>query len=573
MVAATKGFNPKQRWKWAIREIIVNRVRKKGGFDVQKIIAVVRTMNNMSVIKEQIAQQNYQQAMDTAEIATVDVESGRIADNHLIQDLARVCINFGIRSAKKGRVRFGTEMVKKASRIFEWFADRLERMLKTLSSVFGFSKKSETPTFVLALESLITSAYGFLDSQRGHFENAAKLQSAALKIERQIFQRNQRDFMSMDLSKKLCQDLGSGNNCSMALLHLHYASALTSMKEFYQAREEAHRAVKYMKACMDKDLIQPESTEIDSDVRQEAEYLYATACYNLGVGEVNIGKYAEGVGEFYRAYTLCKQLHGEGHARTRRFKQKYCMARKSKAPGLGQYPILSEHPEREPRQEKHQHHRHHRYQFPSHHTHHHHGNGASLLFPESTIFKAYSRTLESSFLLPYSYSLNQPKVHVPATPSTNSGKSSVLHNPFRRRLSITNRPASNPASFRETRCSKKNRRPSTASPSLQQNHSPLRNNPARPNTAQSLGLHNRQLIAGGTIRSARKIYFRQDPYMEHTLQPARNLSPASTGKRRRVPHSSRRRERPSTSSAVRRLKRRPSPGARARRRRPASAFH
>ena len=166
MVAATKGFNPKQRWKWAIREIIVNRVRKKGGFDVQKIIAAGRTMNNMSVIKEQIAQQNYQQAMDTAEIATVDVESGRISDNHLIQDLARVCINFGIRSAKKGRVRFGTEMVKKASRIFEWFADRLERMLKTLSSVFGFSKKSETPTFVLALESLITSAYGFLDSQR-----------------------------------------------------------------------------------------------------------------------------------------------------------------------------------------------------------------------------------------------------------------------------------------------------------------------------------------------------------------------------------------------------------------------
>ena len=102
MVAATKGFNPKQRWKWAIREIIVNRVRKKGGFDVQKIFAAVRTMNNMSVIKEQIAQQNYQQAMDTAEIATVDVESGRISDNHLIQDLARVCINFGIRSAKKG---------------------------------------------------------------------------------------------------------------------------------------------------------------------------------------------------------------------------------------------------------------------------------------------------------------------------------------------------------------------------------------------------------------------------------------------------------------------------------------
>ena len=164
---------------------------------------------------------------------------GKVADNHLIMDMAKLCVKNGIIIAKKGRVRYAKTLIDKAQEINEWFADRILRMIKTLSSAFNFKQKSETPSYVISLEALIKNAYGFISTLFGKFEDASVKFREALQLEHRLFERNMKDFMGLPLEKKILSELGSGTHISMTLAHLHLAACFTSLREYQMARQEA----------------------------------------------------------------------------------------------------------------------------------------------------------------------------------------------------------------------------------------------------------------------------------------------------------------------------------------------
>ena len=377
----TKYMSAAEKWKWAKGEVL-QQIRNRKKIDIKKLMASAKATHNIKHIQVLFETHEFEEARGVVDNNVKEILAGKVADNYLIMDMAKLCVRFGLSSAKKGRIRYGRVLIDKAQQIYEWFADRLERMIKTLSSAFNFQKKSETPTYVISLDALIRNAYGFIETSFGRFENACNMFRRALHLEFMIFDRNMKDFMGLSPEKKFESEIGKGTRLSMTLAHLHLAACLTSLKQYQQARQEAKQAVKYM----------VESVK-DPDARQrneEIKHLYAVALYNFGIGEMNLKRYSKGVGEMYRAYKVSAEALGEDDERTRKLKSLYLRARRKPYPGLSRYPILNE---------------------PTNNTMYYEGvQVEKTCFPSGLFYKAFASCIESTYLLPYSYRLTHGTV-------------------------------------------------------------------------------------------------------------------------------------------------------------------
>ena len=377
----TKGMPAAEKWKWAKRELL-QQIRNRKNINIKKLMASARTTHSIRHVRTLFETHEYAEARSVVDNNVKDILTGKVADNHLIMDMAKVCVEFGLSTAKKGRIRYGRALIDKAQDIYEWFADRLERMIKTLSSAFNFQKKSETPTYVISLDALIKNAYGFIETSFGRFENACTMFRQALQLEYKIFDRQMKDFMGLSPDKRFQSEIGKGTRLSMTLAHLHLAACLTSLRKYQQARQEAKQAVKYMVESV-KD---PDAHQRNAEIK----YLYAVALYNFGIGEMNLKRYSKGVGEMYRAYIVAAEALGEGDERTRKLKTLYSSARKNPYPGLSRYPILKK---------------------PLVDNIHHEGLQVDkTCFPSGLFYKAFATCIESTYLLPYSYRLTHGTV-------------------------------------------------------------------------------------------------------------------------------------------------------------------
>ena len=83
----------------------------------------------------------------------------------------------------------------------------------------------------------------------------------------------------------------------------------------------------------------------------------------------------------YKAYVVSQEALGENHRNTSKLKSLYIKARKKSYPGLGRYPSFDE-PEKE----------HARYESKQ---------VEKSCFPSGLYFKAFSRCIDSTYLLPY----------------------------------------------------------------------------------------------------------------------------------------------------------------------------
>ena len=197
----TVEMTPAEKWKWAMKRVI-QQLRNRKKIDISKLLASARTTHNINYIEELFESQEFQEARNVVDYTVKDIVMGKVADNHLIMDMAKLCVKNGIIIAKKGRIRYAKTLIDKAQEINEWFADRILRMIKTLSSAFNFKQKSETPSYVISLEALIKNAYGFISTLFGKFEDASVKFREALQLEHRLFERNMKDFMGLPLEKK-----------------------------------------------------------------------------------------------------------------------------------------------------------------------------------------------------------------------------------------------------------------------------------------------------------------------------------------------------------------------------------
>jgi hypothetical protein len=383
----TVEMTPAEKWKWAMKQVI-QQLRNRKKIDISKLLASARTTHNIKYIEELFESQEFQEARNVVDYTVKDIVMGKVADNHLIMDMAKLCVKNGIIIAKKGRVRYAKTLIDKAQEINEWFADRILRMIKTLSSAFNFTQKSETPSYVISLEALIKNAYGFIGTLFGKFEDASVKFRDALQLEHKLFERNMKDFMGLPLEKKFLPELGSGTHISMAFAHLHLAACFTSLREYQMARQEAKQAVNFMVEIQKDSEYKKATLSNQYDVQKkisDVKYTYAVALYNFGVGEMNLKHFSKGVGLMYKAYVVSQEALGENHRNTSKLKSLYIKARKKSYPGLGRYPSFDE-PEKE----------HARYESKQ---------IEKSCFPSGLYFKAFSRCIDSTYLLPYSYRL------------------------------------------------------------------------------------------------------------------------------------------------------------------------
>ncbi len=528
----------KKKWKWAFMKI-VSRLRKKGGFDVSKILAAAQATNSTAYIEVLFNEHSYSGARQLSEETVRDVERGRIADSHIIQDLARLLLTWAHKIGRRGRILFAEELVSKAERIFVWFADRLERMMKTLRSAFSFTGKSETPTFVISLQGLIESAKGYMLTLRGKHHLAIIKYRRALLLEYQLYKRNANDLKNMEVKKKVNQELGSGTCPSLALSHLHHAACLTALKKHTEACREAKQAVKYMQQCLsDHDIMEAKryGNDADKTLATNTEFLQATVLYNYGVRLINTGKYADGVGELYLAYRISQEIYGERDRRTAKFKKYYIQARSKNHPGLGQYPVLRMQVE-VPKLDIQPNVR------------------AKSVFPSNAMFKIYSRNIEAAFLLPYSYTLNQSKIHVPIQKHVNPYEDKPIPSPSKKRMRRSKtgtfgRRSSSPSSPRrpETAGAVFNRgrsRSGSWGRTMSSTSSPR--TPRRPSTGKK-----RRPSTAGTIYSGRRMYVKnRNPYLSPGPVP-RTPVPIPVSRPRTSPSKMRRHKSPTRRKSARR---------------------
>jgi len=450
----TSEMTVARKWKWAYRQV-KEQLNNRKKINIKRLMASARTTHNIKYIEQLFDSYEYGEARNVVNYTVEDIVAGKVADNHLIMDMAKLCVKNGIRIAKKGRIRYGKGLVDKARDIYTWFADRLVRMIKTLSAAFNFKKKSETPTYVIALDALIRNAYGFIDTLFGKFETAGDKFKEAIQLEYKLFDRNANDFMGLPLEKKICSEIGAGTHVSIALAHLHLAACFTSLNKYHMARQEAKHAVNFMiEIQKDTDFIQASKSN-QRDVQKkisDLKYIHATALYNFGVGEMNAKHYTKGVGEMYKAYVVAVEAVGEHHVNAIRLKKLYLKARKQSYPGLGRYPILDDPVEISKGREKLQ--------------------IDKSCFPSGLYYKAFSRCIEATYLLPYSYRLTHGAVET-------GTKISELHNICNENMKMDRRKRLQKAFERDewhqqkksgrqsppnTSVFKKNRRPSTAFP-------------------------------------------------------------------------------------------------------------
>ena len=95
-------------------------------------MASAKATHNIKNIQVLFETHEFEEARSVVDNNVNDILAGKVADNHLIMDMAKLCVRFGLSTAKKGRIRFGRVLIDKAQQIYEWFADRLKRMIKTL---------------------------------------------------------------------------------------------------------------------------------------------------------------------------------------------------------------------------------------------------------------------------------------------------------------------------------------------------------------------------------------------------------------------------------------------------------
>lgn len=189
------------KWKWAYRQVR-EQLNNRKKINIQKLMASARTTHNIKYVEQLFDSHEFAEARNVVDYTVKDIVTGKVADNHLIMDMAKLCVKNGIKIAKKGRIRYGKGLIDKARDIYAWFADRLLRMIKTLSAAFNFKKKSETPTYVIALDALIRNAYGFIDTLFGKFETACDKLKEAIQLEYKLFDRNAKDFIVWSFEKK-----------------------------------------------------------------------------------------------------------------------------------------------------------------------------------------------------------------------------------------------------------------------------------------------------------------------------------------------------------------------------------
>eukprot|EP00943_MAST-04B_sp_MAST-4B-sp1_P009009 g9009.t1 len=504
------------KWKWAYRQVR-EQLNNRKKINIQKLMASARTTHNIKYVEQLFDSHEFAEARNVVDYTVKDIVTGKVADNHLIMDMAKLCVKNGIKIAKKGRIRYGKGLIDKARDIYAWFADRLLRMIKTLSAAFNFKKKSETPTYVIALDALIRNAYGFIDTLFGKFETACDKLKEAIQLEYKLFDRNAKDFIVWSFEKKIGSEIGDGTYVSMALGHLHLAACFTSLKKYQMARQEAKHAVNYLiEIQKDTDFIEA-STSNQRDVQKkisDVKYMYAVALYNFGVGEMNTKRYTKGVGEMYKAYVVAVEAVGEHHENAIRLKKLYLKARKQSYPGLGRYPILDD-PVEVPK---------HREQLQT----------DKSCFPSGLYYKAFSRCIEATYLLPYSYRLTHGAIET-------GTKISELHKISNENIKMDRRKRLQKAFERDewyhqkksgrksppmTSAFKKMRRPSTAFPARVGFN--VKQNERRPHTSLP-----RQ-------RTRKKSYI--DNNMVSSISPMKGNS--------RVPYRKNTKRRPRTASAI-----------------------
>ena len=127
----TVEMTPAEKWKWAMKRVI-QQLRNRKKIDISKLLASARTTHNINYIEELFESQEFQEARNVVDYTVKDIVMGKVADNHLIMDMAKLCVKNGIIIAKKGRIRYAKTLIDKAQEINEWFADRILRMIKTL---------------------------------------------------------------------------------------------------------------------------------------------------------------------------------------------------------------------------------------------------------------------------------------------------------------------------------------------------------------------------------------------------------------------------------------------------------
>ena len=99
----TVEMTPAEKWKWAMKRVI-QQLRNRKKIDISKLLASARTTHNINYIEELFESQEFQEARNVVDYTVKDIVMGKVADNHLIMDMAKLCVKYGIIIAKKGLV-------------------------------------------------------------------------------------------------------------------------------------------------------------------------------------------------------------------------------------------------------------------------------------------------------------------------------------------------------------------------------------------------------------------------------------------------------------------------------------